>query len=42
VGLLILENTHRIKMFKEDSAKLCATYITQVVERVKSVKKGRN
>lgn len=41
VGLLILENTQRIKMFQEDSAKLCATYITQVIERIK-VKKGKN
>lgn len=35
VGLLILENTHRIRMFQEDSMKLCATYIKQLVERVK-------
>jgi hypothetical protein len=41
VGLLILENTQRIRMFQEDSAKLCATYITQVIERIK-VKKGKN
>jgi hypothetical protein len=33
--LLILENTHRIRMFQEDSMKLCATYIKQLVERVK-------
>jgi AcrR family transcriptional regulator len=42
VGLLILENTHRIKMFQENSAKLCATYLMQVVERVKVGRKGRN
>lgn len=42
VGLLILENTHRIRMFKEDSAKLCATYVTQVVNRVKGGKKRSN
>lgn len=35
VGLLILENTHRIRMFQEDSMKLCATYIKQLVKRVK-------
>jgi len=42
VGLLILENTHRIRMFQEDSEKLCATYIKQMIERVKVGKKGRN
>jgi AcrR family transcriptional regulator len=42
VGLLILENTHRIRMFKEDSAKLCSTYVTQVLDRVKGRKKGKN
>ncbi len=42
VGLLILENTHRIRMFKEDSAKLCSTYVTQVLDRVKGGKKGKN
>jgi AcrR family transcriptional regulator len=42
VGLLILENTHRIRMFQENSAKLCVTYIKQVIERVKSGGKVRN
>ena len=36
VGLLILENTHRIRMFKEDSMKLCATYIKQLLQRLKN------
>jgi len=35
VGLLILENTHRIKMFQENSGKLCATYVARTIERVK-------
>lgn len=35
VGLLILENTHRIKMFQENSGKLCATYVACAIERVK-------
>jgi AcrR family transcriptional regulator len=39
VGLLILENTHRIRMFQEDSAKLCASYITQVIKRITGGKK---
>lgn len=39
VGLLILENTHRIKMFQEDSVKLCATYVTRTIERVKNIAK---
>jgi len=42
VGLLILENTHRIRMFQENSAKLCTTYLMQVVERVKVGRKGGN
>lgn len=42
VGLLILENTHRIRMFQEDSAKLCAVYVKQVVERITIGKKGRS
>ncbi len=42
VGLLILENTHRIRMFQENSAKLCAIYVTQVVERIAIGKKGRS
>jgi AcrR family transcriptional regulator len=36
VGLLILENTRRIRMFQEDSTTLCATYVSQAVERVRS------
>jgi AcrR family transcriptional regulator len=39
VGLLILENTRRIKMFQEDSATLCAAYVSQAVERVRSSSK---
>lgn len=42
VGLLILENTHRIRMFQEDSAKLCAVYVKQVVDRITIGKKGRS
>src|ERR1700739_2918280 len=34
VGLLLLENTRRIRMFQEDSATLCATYVSQAVERI--------
>lgn len=36
VGLLILENTKRIKMFQEDPAKLCSVYITRAIDRVKA------
>lgn len=36
VGLLVLENTQRIKMFQENPAQLCATYIHRVIERVKA------
>lgn len=36
VGLLILENTKRIKMFHEDPAKLCSAYITRAIGRVKA------
>lgn len=35
VGLLLLENTRRIRMFKEDSASLCATYVARAVERIR-------
>lgn len=35
VGLLVLENTKRIKMFQEDPAKLCAIYVARTIERVK-------
>ncbi|MBP0620934.1 TetR/AcrR family transcriptional regulator [Cupriavidus consociatus] len=34
VGLLILENTKRIKMFQEDSGRLCKRYIDQVIQRI--------
>ena len=37
VGLLILEHTKRIKMFREDSATLCSTYIARVLERMKAL-----
>jgi hypothetical protein len=37
VGLLILENTKRIKMFREDSAKLCSIYVARVLERMKAL-----
>lgn len=33
VGLLLLENTRRIRMFRENPARLCAAYIKQVIER---------
>jgi hypothetical protein len=36
VGLLILENTQRIKMFQEDPAQLCAAYISRTLERVQA------
>lgn len=35
VGLLVLENTKRIRMFQEDPAKLCAIYIARTIERAK-------
>ncbi|MFP5466769.1 MAG: TetR/AcrR family transcriptional regulator [Gammaproteobacteria bacterium] len=35
VGLLILENTKRIKMFQESSAVLCALYVKRMIERLK-------
>ena len=35
VGLLILENTQRIKMFQESSARLCALYVQRAIERLK-------
>lgn len=41
VGLLILENTKRIKMFKEDPAMLCAIYVTRAIERVKASSRVR-
>ena len=33
VGLLLLENTRRIRMFREDPARLCDAYIEQTIER---------
>jgi AcrR family transcriptional regulator len=36
VGLLILENTKRIKMFNEDPAVLCSTYIERILILVKA------
>lgn len=33
VGLLLLENTKRIKMFREDPAALCSVYIARVLGR---------
>jgi AcrR family transcriptional regulator len=33
VGLLLLENTRRIRMFQEDPGKLCDAYIERAVER---------
>lgn len=36
VGLLVLENTKRIRMFQEVPAKLCAIYIARTIERAKS------
>lgn len=41
VGLLILENTKRIKMFQEDPAKLCASYISRAIERVKTPNRAK-
>jgi AcrR family transcriptional regulator len=35
VGLLVLENTKRIKMFEEDPARLCAIYVTRTIDRVR-------
>lgn len=35
VGLLVLENTKRIKMFEEDPARLCAIYVARTIDRVK-------
>lgn len=40
VGLLVLENTKRIKMFEEDPARLCAIYVTRTIDRVRGA--GRN
>ncbi|KJK25896.1 TetR family transcriptional regulator [Burkholderiaceae bacterium 16] len=34
VGLLLLENTKRIRMFQEDSGRLCECYVDRVVERI--------
>jgi AcrR family transcriptional regulator len=36
VGLLILENTKRIKMFQENPAVLCSTYVARVLKLVKA------
>ena len=36
VGLLLLENTRRIRMFKEDSATLCTTYVAHAVARIRA------
>lgn len=37
VGLLILENTRRIRMFQQDSAALCSIYVARVLQRMKGL-----
>ncbi|WP_020070540.1 TetR/AcrR family transcriptional regulator [Paraburkholderia caledonica] len=39
VGLLLLENTRRIRMFDENPAELCANYVAAAVQRVHALGK---